>query len=126
MRRLACCEANFALEIGLRIVIYAENHRGLVALKRYPLILDELACAIDGRASRNLEIDRGFGKSAEEVTVSYETAEKGGKQPKQKDMEIGPASKPLEMAELSVETTRVLRTSAGVQAPDHWRTPIYA
>ena len=41
--------------------------------------------------SRNFEIDRGFGKSAEEIAVSYESADQRGQKPKQKHPQIPPA-----------------------------------
>ena len=84
-------EANLALEIGLRIVVYIEDHGGLIALQGETLGRREVARAVERGASRNLEIDRGFGKSAEEIAVSNESADERGQEPKQKHAQVTPA-----------------------------------
>ena len=84
-------EADLALEVGLRIVVHIEDHGGLIALQGETLGRREVAGAVQRGASRNLEIDRGFGKSAEEVAISDKSADERGQEPKQKDAQVTPA-----------------------------------
>ena len=84
-------EASLPLEVRLCIVVYIEDHGGLIALQGETLGQREVACAVQCGAARNLEIDRGFGKSAEEVAVSDESADERGQEPKQKDAQVAPA-----------------------------------
>ena len=58
-----------------------------------PCVAANVSCAFECRASRNLEIDSGFGKSAEEIAVSDKRTDQRGQQPEQKHPQVTPAQK---------------------------------
>ena len=81
-------EANLALEVGFRIVVYIEDDGGLVALQGEALGRREIARVVERGAPSNLEIDRGFGESAEEIAVGDASADECGQEPKQQNAQV--------------------------------------
>ena len=67
-------EAEFALEIGLGVLIQLENDGGLIASDVFSQAFNKLLCALLRGGARNLEIHRSFGKGAEIITMREEGA----------------------------------------------------
>ena len=82
-------EAQFALEIGLGIVIHVEHDGRLIAGQVFAQPGDEVSRAFERFRARNLEIHGGFGKCGKVILERKERPGHTQKQPQQQRAAIG-------------------------------------
>src|SRR5882672_11386597 len=82
-------QAQFALEVDLRVFIHVENDRGLVAADVFAEARDKVLRALQRFFSGDLKIDGGFGESAEEILLGEHRAQNSKDDPKQQRALVG-------------------------------------
>src|SRR6267378_886759 len=82
-------QAQFPLEVDLRVFIHIENNRGSVAADVFAEPRDKVPGALQRFFTGNLKIDGSFGESAEEILVSEHRTEDSKDYPKQQRALVG-------------------------------------
>src|SRR6266403_3985662 len=82
-------QAEFALEINLRVFIHVEDNRRLIAAYVFAEPRDKVLCALQRFFAGNLKIDGGFGECAEEILLSEHRAQNSKDHPKQQRALVG-------------------------------------